>query len=284
MDNINIEEVVNQIIGGMSLREAGKQYQIDREALKDRCMEYFKINPARLSEFEAAVKKNKANSTEVVISDEVLENTCLDLCYRRNNLRAIAARIHVDEGTLREKLFQYLSRPENTELARKYISYQADIHPDYSHINFKALIVEMIKQDMSQSQIALEYGIPPRTIGREIEKLKQEEGYQKLYEICKEYSYRKMQRKSFSQLEQLLLRDVVDKYRDEGPIIVEGGKDKRRIQYDKARKNVEEADKIEGTEAEKAKALGIGISTLRRNRIFVEKYEKEQELSEKKQK
>lgn len=284
MDNINIEEIINQIIGGMSLREAGKQYQMDREVLKDKCMEYFKTSPARLSEFEAAVKNNKANSTEVIVSDAVLESICIDLFDRRDNLRAIASRIHIDEGTLREKLFQYLSRPENVEIARRYIAYQAKLHPDYSHINFKALIVKMLKEDMTQTQIAGEYGIPTRTMGREIEKLKKEEGYEKLYEICKAYSYRKMQRRPFSQFEQLLLRDVVDKYRDEGPIIVEGGKDKRRMQYDRAKRNIEEADKIEGTESEKAKALGIGISTLRRNRIFVEKYEKEQELSNNKQK
>ena len=283
MDNLNIEEVINKIIGGMSLREAGRQYQIDRETLKDMCMKYFKTNPARLAEFESALKNNKANSTEVVISDEILESICVELCERRNNLRAIAARIKVDEGTLREKLFHYLSKPENIELARRYIKYQAKIHPDYSHINFKALIVEMMRQDMSQSQIALEYGIPPRTMGREIEKLKQEEGYEKLYQICKEYSYRKMQRRSFTQFEQLLLRDVIDNYRDEGDIIVEGGVDKRKLQYDRAKRNVTEADNLQGTEEEKAKALGIGVSTLRRNRIFVKKYEKEQAINEKMQ-
>ena len=159
-------------------------------------------------------------------------------------------------------------------MARKYIAYQATLHPDYSYINFKALIVEMIKNNMSQSQIAEEYGIPARTIGREIEKLKNEEGYEKLYDICKEYSYRKMKRKPFTEFENLLMQAVVDEYSDEGPILVESGMDKRKMQYERAKKNIELANNIQGTEKDKADALGISVSTLRRNRLFVEKYER----------
>ena len=284
MNQINIEEVINKIINGMSLREAGRIYGVDRENLKEMCMQYFKTNPEKLEAFELAVKNNKINSTAVVIPAETLKAICLDLCEKRSNVRAISAEMHIDEDTLKEKLFQFLSKPENAELAKKYIAYQANLHPDYSYINFKALIVEMIKNNMSQSQIAEEYGIPARTIGREVEKLKQEEGYEKLYEICKEYSYRKMKRKPFTEFEQLLLQAVVEEYSDEGPIIVDGGISKRKMQYEKSKKNVELANSIQGTEKDKADALGISVSTLRRYKLFVEKYEKEQTLSDNKQK
>ncbi len=42
------------------------------------------------------------------------------------------------------------------------------------------------------------------------------------------------------------------------------------------KKNIEAASRINGTEQEKAKALGIGVSTLRRNRIMIEQFEKMQ--------
>ena len=186
MESINIEKVIDEIINGMSLREAGRIYQIDRESLKAKCMEFFKTNPEKLEAFEQAIRSNKVNSTAVSIPDETLKSICIDLCDKKDNIRAISTRMKVDEDTLKEKLFQFLSKPEHLALARKYIEYQATLHPDYSHINFKALIVEMIKNNMSQGQIAEEYGIPARTIGREIEKLKQEDGYEKLYDICKE--------------------------------------------------------------------------------------------------
>lgn len=284
MDSINIEEVIDEIINGMSLREAGRKYQIDRESLKDKCMEYFKTNPEKLASFEQAVKNNKVNSTTISIPDETLKSICINLCDKKDNIRAIAIRMKIDEDTLKEKLFQFLSKPENLVLAHKYIAYQATLHPDYSYINFKALIVEMIKNNMSQSQIAVEYGIPARTLSRELEKLKQEEGYEKLYDICKEYSYRKMKRKPFTEFEQLLMQAVVEEYSDEGTILVDGGMDKRKMQYEKAKKNIELADNIQGTEKDKADALGISVSTLRRNKIFVAKYEKEQEISDNKQK
>ena len=284
MENLNIEKIIDEVINGTSLREGGRKYQIDRESLKNRCMEYFKTNPTKLQAFEQAIRDNKANSTQVTIPDEILKQVCLDVCDRKDNIRTIATRMKIDEDTLKEKIFQFLSKPEHLVLARKYIEYQAMLHPDYSYINFKALIVEMMKNNQSQSQIAEEYGIPARTLSREIEKLKQEEGYERLYDICKEYSYRKMKRKPFTEFERLLMQTVIEEYGDEGPIIVEGGSDKKKMQYEKAKQNVEKAEQINGTEQEKAKALGISISTLRRNRIFVEKYEKEQEISHDKQK
>ena len=284
MENLNIEKIIDEVINGTSLREAGRKYQIDRESLKNRCMEYFKTNPTKLQAFEQAIRDNKANSTQVTIPDEILKQVCLDVCYKKDNIRAIATRMKVDEDTLKEKIFQILSKPEHLVLARKYIEYQAMLHPDYSYINFKALIVEMMKNNQSQSQIAEEYGIPARTLSREIEKLKQEEGYERLYDICKEYSYRKMKRKPFTEFEQLLMQAVVEEYSDEGPILVDGGINKRKMQYEKAKKNIELANNIQGTEKDKAEALGISVSTLRRNKIFVERYEREQEISDNKQK
>lgn len=278
MKSLNIEQIIDEVINGTSLREAGKKYKIDRESLKNRCMEYFKTNPAKLQAFEQAVRNNKINSTEVTIPEETLRQVCLDICDKKECLRAIATRLKVDEETLKTKLFTFLSKEEHLVLARKYIAYQATLHPDYSYINFKALIIEMMKTNQSQSQIAEEYGIPARTLSREIEKLKQEEGYERLYDICKEYSYRKMKRKPFTEFEQLLMQTVIEEYSEEGSIIIEGGSNKKKMQYERAKQNVEKADKINGTEQEKAKTLGISISTLRRNRIFVEKYEKAQEI------
>ena len=278
MKSLNIEQIIDEVINGTSLREAGKKYKIDRESLKNRCMEYFKTNPAKLQAFEQAVRNNKINSTEVTIPEETLRQVCLDICDKKECLRAIATRLKVDEETLRTKLFTFLSKEEHLVLARKYIAYQATLHPDYSYINFKALIIEMMKTNQSQSQIAEEYGIPARTLSREIEKLKQEEGYERLYDICKEYSYRKMKRKPFTEFEQLLMQTVIEEYSEEGSIIIEGGSNKKKMQYERAKQNVEKADKINGTEQERAKALGISISTLRRNRIYVEKYEKAQEI------
>lgn len=126
---------------------------------------------------------------------------------------------------------------------------------------------------MSQSQIAAEYGIPARTVSRKIEGLKDSDS--ELYEICKEYSYRKMQRKPFTRFEEMLMESIIRQYEDES-ILGYDSKTKQQIQYEKAKENVEKASKMRGTEQAKAKALGISVSTLRRDKIFIKKYETEQ--------
>lgn len=280
MDVKELEEIINKIINGeMSLRKAEEITGIGRESLKNMCMQYLKTHPDKSDKFLAALKKNKKNSTGIVISKEVIKGISQRLCDREITIKEAAATINIDEETLKEKIFQFLNDPENVGLAKRYITYQATIHPDYSHINFKALIVQMMKDDVTQTQIAAEYGIPARTISREIEKLKNETEYELLYKICKEYSYRKMQKKPFSQFELLLLHKVIDEYDNGEPIIVEGGKDKRRLKYEEAKKVLNMAAKINGTEKEKAKKLGVSVSTLRRYRIFVEQYEREREIS-----
>lgn len=275
--SIDIEQIVDNIINGMSLREAGRIYQIDRDTLKSKCMEYFMSNPERLHEFQEALKNNKKTINRIEISDQTLKEICESICDRKDTLRNIASNLSIDEGTLREKINEFLCKSENKELLKRYMQYQNSIHPDYSHINFKALAVEMLRSGLSQSQLAAEYEIPIRTMSREMEKLKDEEKYQKLYYACKGYADKKMKKQKLTQFEKILIEMILMEYDDEGPILVENGKSKKQIQYEKAKQNIEAASKIEGTEQEKAKALGIGVSTLRRNRILVKQFEEDKE-------
>lgn len=270
---MNIEQVIDDIINGMTLREVEEKYKVDRKTLKLRCLEYLEKNPERLQEFQKALSDHKKNSGQVKVSDIELKDICEKVYARKDTVRNIANTMKIDERTLKEKMFEFLNREENVELLKKYIKYQSTIHPDYSHINFKALILTMMQNDISQSQIATEFGIPARTVSREIERLKDSDS--ELYEICKEYSYRKMQRKPFTKLERMLIESVIIKY-DEEKILKDNVKTKRQIQYEKAKEIVEKADKIEGTAEEKAKVLGISVSTLRREMIRIKKYEAEE--------
>lgn len=270
---MNIEQIIDDIINGMTLREVEKKYKVDRKTLKSKCLVYLNINPKKLEEFEKALRDHKKNSGQVEIPNTKLKEICEKICERKDTIRNIAKTMNIYEETLREKILKFLNRRENAELLKRYIEYQSAIHPDYSHINFKALILTMMQENISQSQIAAEFGIPARTVSREIERLKDSDS--ELYEICKEYSHRKMQRKPFTKLEQMLMESVIIKYENE-PILIANGKSKRQIQYEKAKKNVERASQLQGTEQEKAKLLGISVSTLRRDKLFIRKYEAEQ--------
>ena len=79
-NDINMDEIINKIISGMSLRQISKQYQIDRNSLKARCIEYFKNDPSELESFERVIRNNKANSwREEIVSQETLEEICLSI-------------------------------------------------------------------------------------------------------------------------------------------------------------------------------------------------------------
>ena len=154
------------------------------------------------------------------------------------------------------------------------MEYQKRIHPDYSFINFKALTIEMIQKDLTQTEIAKQYGIPARTVSREIEKLKKDETYLPLYKIAKEHSNRMMKRKRFEPFESYLAEEIISSY-NEKEVIVDTIS-KRESKYNKLKEMLKKAEKVDGTQAQKAKVLGVSVSTLRRIEKQIEKYEIEE--------
>ena len=185
-------------------------------------------------------------------------------------------RLGIHKQTLHEKLIEYINTSNDIELKRKYIKYEEKRNPDYSFINFKALFIQMVKDDVGQSEMAREYCIPARTISRELDKIKEEEGYEVLYEMTKEVSKRKMCRQKFSTYERVLMCASIENY-DEGPVIVNNSISKEEREYKRAKELLKKASKMQGTKEEIAKRLGIGISTIRRAKKRIDEYEKKQE-------
>ena len=185
-------------------------------------------------------------------------------------------RLGIHKQTLHEKLIEFINTSNDIELKRKYIKYEEKRNPDYSFINFKALFIQMVKDDVGQSEMAREYCIPARTISRELDKIKEEEGYEVLYEMTKEVSKRKMCRQKFSTYERVLMCANIENY-DEGPVIINNSISKEEREYKRAKELLKKASKMQGTKEEIAKRLGIGISTIRRAKKRIDEYEKKQE-------
>lgn len=274
------EEILKQLVkevldGNMSLREIESKYHIDRERFKRLAIEFLNDRPDLVEMFQKRLSTNKEFS-KIELGEEEIENAFSRLVNGEKGLMDLAAEIGVYYQTLRERIIEYVNNSQDEEIKRRYIEYKQRINPDYSFINFKALIIEMIKDDMSQSEIARTYGIPPRTVSRELDKLKEDEYYQSLYRIGKEHSERKMKRKPFTSLELYLIDNTLSGF-DEGPVIIDDSIPKAKQEYLKQKKILERADSIEGTNSDKANALGISVSTLRRMRIKVAEYEKLEE-------
>ena len=185
----------------------------------------------------------------------------------------------INSQTFKEKIVDYINSSADDELKREYIEYEARRHPDYSHINFKALIIEMIKDEASQTEMAARYGIPPRTISRELAKLENDEEYKTIYATAKELARRKMQKGQkedslYQPLERILIQDMLENY-DEGEVIISNPKTEAQKKYEKAKSLLEQVEQLHApTIKEAAGELGISISTIRRAGKTVEAYEK----------
>ncbi len=210
------------------------------------------------------------------LDNEQLKRLCELILDGKLGIVDASIRLGVHKQTFHEKLIEYINTSNDMELKRKYIKYEEERNLDYSFINFKALFIQMIKDNIGQSEIAREYGIPARTVSRELEKIKKEEEYEVLYEMTKELSKRKMYRQDFSSYERLLMCASIENY-DEGPVIINNSISKEEREYKRAKELLEKVSKMQGTKEEIAKKLGIGVSTIRRAKKRIDEYEKKQE-------
>lgn len=210
------------------------------------------------------------------LDNEQLKRICELILDGKLGIVDASLKLGVHKQTFHEKLIEYINTSNDMELKRKYIKYEEERNPDYSFINFKALFIQMIVDNIGQSEIAREYGIPARTVSRELEKIKKEKEYEVLYEMTKELSKRKMCRQEFSAYERLLMCASIENY-NEGPVIINNAISKEEREYKRAKKLLEKVSKMQGTKEEIAEKLGIGVSTIRRANKRIYEYERKQE-------
>lgn len=274
MDNKIFEKAFKELLNGKSMRKIAEEYDIDRNEFKEECKKRFPENSEERKKLEQILSYNKANSTTKPVDEEEIEPNIEKILNGELTINQVAKIMNLHKQTLNEKIVEYINKSDDLELKQKFVEYQKRKHPDYSFINFKALIIEMIEKDLSQTEIAKKYGIPARTVSREIEKMKSDEAYLPLYKIAKEHSNRKMTKRKFDAFESYLIDEILESYNEKEVII--DVIPKRESEYKKLKEMLKKAEKIKGTQAQKAEELGISVSTLRRIEKQIEKYEIEE--------
>lgn len=280
----NFEKMFLAVLDGESVREAGKKYGIDRKTFAKRCKERFPEDSEQMRKLRKVLSHNKTNIQKKDVDEERLGRIVKNLLEGKIKTLNEAKELYVKTGedidsqTFKEKIVDYINSSVDDELKREYIEYEARRHPDYSHINFKALIIEMIKDEASQTEMAARYGIPPRTISRELAKLENDEEYKTIYATAKELARRKMQKGQkedslYQPLERILIQDMLENY-DEGEVIISNPKTEAEKKYEKAKSLVEQVDALGTTQRNAAKELGVSISTIKRAYKTIEAYEK----------
>ena len=280
----NFERMFLAVLNGKSVRECEKEYGIDRKTFAKRCKERFQEDSEQMRKLRKVLSHNRTNIQKKDVDEERLGRIVKNLLEGKIKTLNEAKELYVKTGedidsqTFKEKIVDYINSSADDELKREYIKYEARRHPDYSHINFKALIIEMIKDEASQTEMAARYGIPARTISRELAKLENDEEYKTIYVTAKELARRKMQKGQkedslYQPLERILIQDMLENY-DEGEVIISKPKTEAEKKYEKAKSLVEQVDALGTTQKNAAKELGVSISTIKRAYKTIEAYEK----------
>ncbi len=276
------DEILKKCLEGCSLRELSKKYNFDRNKFIERLKREYPEGSKERQSIEKQLVENKKNSTLKEVEKNQLEELTQDVIEGKILMRDAAAECGLFIQTFREKMEGYINSSNNVDLQKKYIEYRSKREGDYSWINFKALLIKMIKTNSSQTQLAETYGIPARTVSRELAKLKDDEKYEDLYEIAKKFSKKNFEHELISDDEVKEADKILKKYH-EGSIIISNSISKEEKEYLKDKKLLEDAEKIPGTQKEKATKLGVGVSTLRRAKIRTEQYEKEKKIKQDKE-
>ena len=279
----NFEEIFLAVINGeVPLRKLKEKYGVGVKQFKAECDRRFPIGTPEREKLTAILKANKSNPQRIEIKPEILAKTVDGLISGEiPTLSEASGEIGVDIQTLQEHILDYINKADD-EIKRRYIEYEAKKHPNYSHINFKSLVIEMIRMQETQSAMANKYGIPTRTVSRELAKLEKDEDFAPVYRIAKELASRQMKHgnsrvenktKMFNPFEQSLIDDTLDFY-DEGPIVIGIPKTERATRYEKAKELMKKRKALgKMTNKEAARKLGVSVSTLRRARITIANYE-----------
>lgn len=275
------ETVLKQKIlsGQVSLRELSRQTGIDREKLKLMIEEM--CTPEESKELQRILESNKKESTTVEL-EESLKEAIIKVLKGEMSAKQASKEYGINSETLRRKAEELANA--SPEYIKYYIEYKGK-RGDYSGINFRRVIIEMIENNMTQIEIAGKYGIPIRTVSRELEKIGKSEDEQdkKLYRTAKMYAEKKEKHQEISLYEQKTFGEFFEKLKQKNKFVVlgqESDSEKRKKELIEFTQKVNELKKSGMTNEQIAKQLGVGISTIRRRTLELKEIREIEEKDE----
>lgn len=265
----SIIEFKKQILSGKtSLRKLSSQTGIDKDVLKDRIIKA--CSDEELERLRIILKDNKANSSTIDLEGNVKE-AVIRILKGEISIRQANKEYNIDRETLMRKTEELANA--SPEYVKYYIQYKAK-RGDYSGINFRRLIIEMIENGISQTAIAKEYGIPVRTMSRELQKLEKSDDKRdvKLFDIAKIYAEKMIRHEELSDYEQCLYGIIIEELKQDAKfttINIESNEEKRNKELQDFKLKVQELRAKGMTNVQIANELGVGVSTIRRRMLEV---------------
>ena len=291
MSEEELREIMQEIMKGTSLRKAAENHNVDRKTLKrklEALLEQEELKKAQenhdegektskkepekttiaAKEFRKKLKENHGSSRLPL--DKNMENMVIAILNGKITETQAHELYHIDRETIRRNIHALAQRePKYLEAYLKYCN-KSKIY--YANINFKGLIVHMLKNDMSQSEMAEKYGISPRKISREIAKLSKSSDSRDitLYKLAKICADKKMKKEDLTEKELIQYRELLDSLFPDIKIIEEGSKSDIEREIEQLEGFCDEVQEYKAkgmTQEEIAKAMKTSISTIRRKKL-----------------
>lgn len=265
----SIIEFKKQILSGKtSLRKLSSQTGIDRDVLKDKIIK--ECSDEELERLRIILKDNKDNSSTIDLEGNVKE-AVIRILKGEISIKQASKDYNIDRETLMRKTEELANA--SPEYIKYYIQYKSK-RGDYSGINFRRLIIEMIENGMSQTAIAKEYGIPVRTMSRELQKLEKSDDKRdiKLFDIAKIYAEKMIRHEELTDYEQRLYGSIIEELKQDTKftaINMESNEEKRNKELQDFKLKVQELRAKGMTNGQIADELGVGVSTIRRRMLEV---------------
>lgn len=248
--------------GQATLRQLSREFGIDRETLMSFILKV--CSEDEIKQLNNVLSENKASASIEI--DDSLKNIIIRILKGEITAKQASEEYGIDRETLRRKADELAN--SSPEYIKYYIRYKSQ-RGDYSGINFRRLFIDLIEKNMTQTEMAQQYGIPVRTVSRELEKIGQSEDEQdqRLYDIAKIYAEKQMRREKLTELEERLYARILSEIKENTKFVsidYENAKSKRLRQLQEFKCQVQALTSEGKTKKQIAKELGVGISTIRR--------------------
>lgn len=199
------------VTGKKTLTQAAGEEGISKDFLKKLITESIGSDESKKENFLKRLHYNKGNNSNKEIDEVIMTNIRLYL-LGKITIQDASAICGLNEETFKNKVFERLS--QSSVLLELYLRNGANKR-DYSQLNTKLIIINMLKNDMSQSEMSRQLGIPGRTISGWVNKLPEED---ELRKWAKEAAYRANCGVKLSQTELEYFNLKLDRYIEENDI------------------------------------------------------------------
>ena len=211
LTNQQIEDYYNQILERkITLKKAAKKEGISSDYLKKLINEHLNSEDEKES-FQQRLYNNKYKNTYINETPNLIYNI-KEYLINKKTIKEASKDCNMNEETFKSKVFEELEK--NSELLKKYIS-NGNNKNDYSQVNTKLIIINMLKNDMSQSEMANSLGMPIRTLSGWVNKLPEDDNLKKW---AKDSVYRTMRGLKLSEEAREQLKKQLDDYIEENGI------------------------------------------------------------------